>query len=272
MMVIEARPRQLGEYTVGRVLPHARRRLVGPFIFFDHMGPEDVVAGKANDILPHPHIGLATVTYLFEGALMHRDSLGSQRRIEAGAINWMTAGRGICHSERTPEDLRKVTYRIHGLQVWVALPLEAEEAPPEFHHHPAASLPMVERPGAAVRVLVGEAYGVRSPVKTYSPTFYVDAVLDPGASLALPDFPERAAYLVDERRMHVFEPGDDAVIHGPTRAILLGGDPLEGPRHIWWNFVSSRRERIEQAKDDWKHQRFPEIPGDDEEFIPLPED
>jgi redox-sensitive bicupin YhaK (pirin superfamily) len=283
--VLQSRPRDLGGFTVGRVLPSAVRRLIGPFIFFDHMGPAQLPAGKAVDIRPHPHINLATVTYLFDGEILHRDTLGSVQTIRPGAINWMTAGRGIAHSERTPVERRRTGSGLHGIQLWVALPTAHEETEPDFHHHPADTIPSSEADGVALRVLLGDAYGLRSPVRTLSPIFYVEAVIAPGKSLPLPrEHEERAAYIVDgsmqcgsERagagEMLVFARGTEATLtsENGARIMLLGGAPLDGPRHIWWNFVSSSQERIEQAKRDWKEGRFGKVPGDEQEFIPLPE-
>jgi redox-sensitive bicupin YhaK (pirin superfamily) len=283
--LIEARSRDLGGFVVGRVLPSAARRLVGPFIFFDHMGPADLAPGRGLDVRPHPHIGLATVTYLFEGEIVHRDSLGSHQPIRPGEVNWMTAGRGIVHSERTGPQSRRAGSRVNGLQLWVALPLAHEETEPEFHHHPAQTLPALELAGARVRVLVGSAYGETSPVKVFSPLFYADVAVPAGCELPVPDeHAERAAYVADgvvtcgneraERgRMLVFAKGAEVVLRATTdaRISLIGGAPIDGERHIWWNFVSSSEARIEQAKRDWKEGRFPKVPGDEVEFIPLPE-
>jgi redox-sensitive bicupin YhaK (pirin superfamily) len=277
------RPHDLGGgFTVRRVLPSARRQAVGPFLFFDHFGPVTAQPGDNHDVRPHPHIGLATVTYLFEGAMMHRDSTGVVQRIEPGAINWMTAGRGIVHSERTPEDLRSVTRRSHGLQLWTAVPSEREEDPPGFEHTPAEALPAVQLPGATVRVLVGTAFGASSPVKTLSPTVYLDIHLDAGARLTLPDIAtERGLYGVDQGfvldgqaippfEMVVLPPGSTPCLQADTaaRIALVGGDPL-GHRFMVWNFVSSSKQRIEQAAADWQAQRFDGVPGETE-FIPLP--
>lgn len=271
-----------GGFLVRRLLPAARRRSVGPFIFFDHFGPADEIPGVSHDVRPHPHIGLSTVTYLFEGAMMHRDSLGSQQLIEPGAINWMTAGRGIVHSERRPDHLREQRYVNHGLQLWTALPVDHEEDAPAFSHTPAAAIPHVRLGGAAVRVLVGEAFGVRSPVRALSQTVYLDVELPAGAHLQLPVLAaELALYVVEgevlvdaaavaARTMAVLRPQSaiiDAVEH--TRLVVIGGAALDGPRHLWWNFVSSRRERIVQASEDWAAQRMGHVPGD-AEFIPLP--
>jgi len=283
-MIIEARKRDLGDFSVARLLPSARRKLVGPFIFFDHMGPVTFAAGQGIDVRPHPHINLATVTYLFEGEIVHRDSLGSLQPIRPGAINWMTAGKGIVHSERTGPDTRKTGSRLHGLQLWVALPKAHEEAEPNFRHYPATALPELELRGARIRVLAGTAYDVASPVQTLSPLFYAEATVPAGGELPLPgEHQERAAYIVEgsvrcgaERveasRMIVFAPGSAPVLQAESaaRVMLLGGAPMDGERHIWWNFVSSSRERIEQAKRDWEEGRFPPVPGETE-FIPLPD-
>jgi redox-sensitive bicupin YhaK (pirin superfamily) len=282
--IIEVRARDLGGLTVRRVLPSTARQLVGPFIFLDHMGPVTLSPERSMDILPHPHINLATVTYLFEGEIVHRDSLGSQQTIRPGEINWMTAGRGIVHSERVALAYRQRRGQIHGIQLWVALPVAHEETEPSFHHHPAHTIPAIDDGGTRIRVLAGAAYGVESPVRTFSPLFYVDVEMSLGCELPLPDaYPERAAYLVDgvvrcgpERveapRMLVFAPGHEVVLRAESsaRLVLLGGAPIDGRRHMWWNFISSRKERIEQAKRDWKEGRFPKVPGDEDEFIPLP--
>lgn len=272
-----------GGFLVRRLLPAAARRSVGPFIFFDHFGPSREEPGVNHDVRPHPHIGLATVTYLFEGAMLHQDSIGSHQLIEPGAINWMTAGRGIVHSERRPESLRDTTYVNHGLQLWVALPREAEEAEPSFEHTPAAAIPELQLGGATVRVLVGEAFGQRSPVHTLAPTLYLDIQLPAGGRFELPPLaPEMALYVVQGELLldeHAV-PTQQMVVLGSesvslsasavTRVVVIGGAPLDGPRHIWWNFVSSRRERIAQAADDWQAQRLGQVPGESE-FIPLPE-
>jgi redox-sensitive bicupin YhaK (pirin superfamily) len=283
--VIDARKRDLGGFEVRRLLPSVARRLVGPFIFFDHMGPVAFARGAGIDVRPHPHIGLATVTYLFEGELIHRDSLGSHQAIRAGDINWMMAGRGIVHSERTSPERRQEGSRLHGLQLWVALPTTHEESEPSFHHHPGATLPERNQGGVRLRVLAGTAYGVTSPVETLSPLFYVDVAMASGSELPLPtEHEERAAYVVDgvlhcgaERaeagRMLVFAGGAKAILRAGevTRVVLVGGAPLDGSRHIFWNFVSSSQERIARAKRAWKDGRFPKVPGDEVEFVPLPE-
>lgn len=271
-----------GGLRVRRLLPAAQRRSVGPFVFLDHFGPARLEPDSQHDVRPHPHIGLATVTYLFEGAMMHRDSLGVTQRIEPGAINWMTAGRGIVHSERQPEDLRGQRYTNHGMQLWLALPAAHEEAEPGFSHTPAADIPVVQLPLAQVRVLVGQAWGVSSPVATFSPTLYLDMALQAGGELHLPALAEEMAlYPVDadlQAEGQVLPAHQLAVLRGPvhlrapqaTRCMLVGGAPLDGPRWLWWNFVSSRRERIVQAAQDWREGRFPAIAGE-HEFIPLPE-
>ena len=283
--VIDARMRDLGGFTVGRVLPSTARKLIGPFIFFDHMGPAAFPPGHGIDVRPHPHIGLATVTYLFEGEIVHRDNLGSHQPIRPGDVNWMTAGRGIAHSERTGPGPRQAGSRLDGLQLWVALPLQHEETAPEFHHHPARDLPSLAVAGAQVRVLAGAAYGVTSPVRTLSPLFHVDAALPAGCELPLPsEHEERAAYIVsgviecgNERaehgRMLVFTPGAPVALRAVSdaRVALIGGAPIDGERHLFWNFVSSSRARIEQAKRDWREGRFARVPGDEQEFIPLPD-
>lgn len=284
-LVITPRSRDLGEgFMVRRILPYAKRRHVGPFVFFDHMGPADFAPGHGLDVRPHPHIGLATVTYLFEGEIMHRDSLGVVQPIRPGDVNWMVAGRGIVHSERTRDELRRSGAALHGIQSWLALPQAHEETAPDFRHHPAASLPEIERPGARMRLIAGAAFGAVSPVHTFAPMFYLDVILDDEAVLPLPeDYEERAVYvaigmvMLDGERyeagsMLVLKPDShpQIVAQGPARLMLLGGAPLDGERHLWWNFVSSSKERIEQAKADWRAGRFAMVPGDPE-FIPLPE-
>jgi len=282
--IIAGRTRDLGGFTVARLLPAAARRRVGPVVFFDHMGPAAFAPGQGIDVRPHPHIGLATVTYLFEGEIVHRDSLGFVQPIQPGAINWMTAGRGIVHSERTGPELRAAGSRLHGVQLWVALPRAHEEAEPEFRHHPAATLPEIDVDGARVRVLVGSAYGAHSPVRSLAPLFYAEARLSADAQLTLPDaLDERAAFVVDgvvrcgaERieasRLVVFAPGSPVVLRAESaaRLMLLGGAPLDGDRQLWWNFVSSSTERIEQAKREWAEGRFAPVPGETES-IPLPD-
>ncbi len=284
-LVIQGRPRDIGELTVRRVLPSIKRRLVGPFIFFDHMGPADFAPGHGVDVRPHPHIALATLTYLFDGEIVHKDNLGNAQSIRPGDVNWMIAGRGIAHSERTGPELRRSGGRVHGIQSWVALPVRDEEREPSFEHHAGTALPRVSRSGVELRVIAGTAYEATSPVRVLSPTLYVAATLEAGAILPLPDeHAGRAAYVVEGSvgceggehapgTMLVFREGARAVLYAntPARVMLLGGAPLDGPRHIYWNFVSSSAERIEQAKRDWKEGRFPKIPGDDQEFIPLPD-
>lgn len=284
-LVVVPRVRDIGDgFLVGRALPHGKRQMVGPFIFFDHFGPVRHGPGQGMDVRPHPHIGLATVTYLFDGRILHCDSLGSVQPITAGAMNLMTAGSGIAHSERTPPEERKTGQSMLGLQSWIALPADREEIAPSFQHFSAQDLPTVADTGITARVIAGSAFGKTSPVQMVSPWFYVEVVLAEGHSAPLdPDHEERAVYLVDgavaiagERfeapALLVFRSGDRIAIRAErvTRMMFLGGTALEGPRHIWWNFVSSRRERIEQAKADWKAGRFPQVPGETD-FIPLPE-
>ena len=282
--VIEPRDRDLGGFSVRRVLPAARLRTVGPFIFFDHMDPAQFLRGDGVNVRPHPHIGLATVTYLFEGEILHRDSLGFEQPIRPGDVNWMTAGRGIVHSERTSAEVSATEHRVHGIQSWVALPLDDAETEPSFCHHPADSLPEITQRTTTLRLIAGSAYGHTAPVKTFSKMFYIDAPLPAGASVTLPDdHEERAVYVADGAvtiagdtytagNMVAVAPGADIAVEGieGSRTMLLGGEPIDGQRNIWWNFVSSSKERIEQAKDDWASGRFEKVPGDDE-FIPLPE-
>jgi hypothetical protein len=289
--VIIPRARDLGGFEVRRALPAPKRQMVGPFIFFDQMGPAEFVTGQGIDVRPHPHIGLATVTYLYRGRMHHRDSLGTDQWIEPGAVNWMVAGHGITHSERTDGAARAAPMSLFGIQTWVALPRGAEDSPAGFEHAGAAALPVLEGEGKEVRLILGTAWGARAPVKVASETFYADAILAPGAAIPLPDDHEdRGAYVVEGEvtvageifpagRMMVFRPGDRIGLKaGPqgARVMLLGGATLEGPRYIWWNFVASSKERIEAAKEawrqgDWQHGRFRLPPGDDAEFIPLPE-
>jgi len=273
-----------GGFMVRRLLPSAQQQSVGPFIFFDHFGPVTEQPGADHDVRPHPHIGLATVTYLFEGAMMHRDSIGSAQRIEPGAINWMTAGRGIVHSERAPDDLRGTAYVNHGLQLWAALPAEFEETAPAFSHTPADSIPEVFVDGAMVRVLVGEAFGKASPVKTFSKTLYLDVALAAGRPFTLPPLAaQMALYAVDGdllldgealamNTLATLSPGAAVRLSAstPTRLVVIGGDALDAHRFMWWNFVSSRKERIVQAGEDWAAQAMGQVPGETE-FIPLPE-
>jgi redox-sensitive bicupin YhaK (pirin superfamily) len=283
-ILISPRPHDLGGFSVRRILPYARRRQVGPFVFFDHMGPVEFAPGQGIDVRPHPHIGLATVTYLFEGSMIHRDSLGVVQPIEPGAVNWMTAGRGIVHSERSSADARRQGARVHGIQSWVALPREMEETAPAFQHHPADTLPRFSEAGVHMVLIAGSAYGHLSPVSVASPTFYLEVRMEPGAVLAITDeHPERAVYVAEgsaELEGESLEAGQMAVLaagrrprlqsRDASRVMLLGGAPLDGPRLIWWNFVSSSQARIDQARRDWKARKFAAVPGETE-FIPLPE-
>lgn len=282
--VIVPRARDLGGFSVRRALPSTQRRMVGPFIFLDQMGPAEFLPGTGIDVRPHPHIGLSTVTYLFEGDIMHRDSLGTEIAIRPGELNWMTAGRGIAHSERTPQELRTAGSKLFGIQSWVALSARDEEREPDFAHYAADEMPVLSGEGKDVRVVAGSILGATSPVRTSSPMFYADVALSRGASVPLDaDYGERAIYTVSGRieiagdafetaQLLIFRPGDRITItaRGDARFVMLGGEPMDGPRHIWWNFVSSSKERIEQAKADWKAARFDPVPGDSE-FIPLPE-
>ena len=285
-MVLLSRAHDLGGFEVRRALPARDRQMVGPFIFFDQMGPGEFLAGQGLDVRPHPHIGLSTVTYLFEGEILHRDSLGSRQPIVPGDVNWMTAGNGIAHSERTDPALRVHGNRLFGIQSWVALPRATEEMAPGFAHHPAASLPLLEDGGVRLRLIAGAAWSLVAPVAVSSPLFYADAVMAPGAAVPLPDeHEERAAYVLNGEvevvgdrfepgRMLVFRAQDRVALRaGPqgARLLLLGGAAMDGPRYLFWNFVASSRERIEQAKADWKAGRFAKVSGDEAEFIPLPE-
>jgi hypothetical protein len=284
--MILPRAHDVGGFEVRRALPAKEKQMVGPFIFFDQMGPGEFLIGKGLDVRPHPHIGLATVTYLFNGSILHRDSLGTQLPILPGDVNWMTAGSGIAHSERTDTALRAHTNKLFGIQSWVALPKAMEETPPAFVHHDAGSLPILDDNGVRLRLIAGDGWGIRSPVQTHWPLFYADATLEPGAVLPLPDqHEERGVYIVqgpvdvagtqfEAGRMLLFRAGDRLALRaGPAgaRLLLLGGAVMDGPRHIFWNFVSSASERIEQAKADWKAGRFGLVAGDEQEFIPLPE-
>jgi redox-sensitive bicupin YhaK (pirin superfamily) len=282
-LILEAKPRMIDGFSVGRALPSAARRSVGPFVFVDHMGPAALGAGQGLDVRPHPHINLATVTYLFQGEILHRDSLGNAQLISPGAINWMTAGRGIVHSERSPDAARIDGARVHGMQLWVGLPTRAEEQAPSFSHHSKSTLPEQGDGGVRMRVLAGSAYGADSPVPVSSPLFYVEVELAAGARLPLPsDHEERAAYVVTgdvkcgqtslaPRTLTVLVPGKGAELYArePSRVMLLGGAPLDGPRYMFWNFVSSSKERIEEAARAWKAGKFPLVPGDEHEHIPL---
>ena len=286
-LLIEARQRAVGGFFVRRALPSVQRKLVGPFIFYDHLCRVDFLPGQGLDVRPHPHIALATVTYLFEGAFLHRDSLGHAQRIEPGDVNWMIAGRGIAHSERTPPELRQSGGPLHGIQCWVALPQEYEELEPSFTHYPRQTIPRLSLPGVELSVIAGSAYGEQSPVRVLSPTLYCCAELAAGARLEVDaEHAERAVYVASgalslapdaaeygEGTLLVLPGQAPVVLHsrGGARAMLLGGAPLAGQRHIFWNFVSSSLERIERAKDDWRNGRFGKVVGDEQEFIPLPE-
>jgi redox-sensitive bicupin YhaK (pirin superfamily) len=280
-LLIPARPAalELDGPTVGRVLPYVRRRMVGPFIFFDHMGPAAFEPGRGMDVRPHPHIGLATVTYLFEGEINHRDSIGMFQPIRPGEVNWMTAGRGIAHSERTPDSVRATGSQLHGIQLWVALPDEHEEREPSFDHYGAEAIPQFEIDGTTVRLVAGTGWGRTSPVITFSPLVYAELHVAAGDAVPLcPEHRELAAYVVDgaldelpPRQLIVFKDGERPTLRATTSShvMLLGGDPV-GKRHIWWNFVSSSKERIEQAKQEWREGRFAKVAGDEVEFVPLP--
>jgi redox-sensitive bicupin YhaK (pirin superfamily) len=283
--VIVPRARDLGGFEVRRALPSGQRQMVGPFIFFDQMGPAEFLLGAGLDVRPHPHIGLSTLTYLFDGEIMHRDSLGTVMAIRPGELNWMTAGLGIAHSERTPPQLRQTPgTKLFGIQSWVALSREDEETAPGFSHYGAGEIPLVSGEGKTVRVIAGSILGKTSPVKTSNPMFYADVALSVGAAVPFdPEYDERAIYTVSGEldiagdifgpaHLLVFRPGDRITVkaHSDARFLMLGGEPMDGPRSIWWNFVSSRKERIEQAKADWRQARFGSVPGDPE-FIPLPE-
>lgn len=299
-----------GGFTVRRALPVPQRRTIGPFVFFDRMGPAGLEAGRGLDVRPHPHIGLATVTYLFEGSMLHRDSLGNAQLISPGEVNWMIAGRGIVHSERTPPEARRAPSRLSGIQIWVGLPRPDEEMPPLFTHHDAAQLPLLEHAGVRLRLILGTLAGARSPVQTLSPLFYADAQLAPGAMLELEAEHEERAVFVTEGSLHVegepFAAGRMLVLRsgrrvrlqaaqgampessataaaseapaaaasalapGGARVLLLGGAPLDGARYVWWNFVASSRERIQRAGEAWRERRFDPVPGETE-FIPLPD-
>jgi hypothetical protein len=283
--VIVPRARDLGGFEVRRALPAAARQMVGPFIFFDQMGPAEFMLTGGIDVRPHPHIGLATVTYLFEGEIFHRDSLGTALPIRPGELNLMTAGRGIVHSERETTEAKARTRRMFGIQAWAALPKENEEDAPAFEHFGVDDLPRIEGEGKRVRLIMGDMYGRRSPAAFPQPCFYAEAVLAPGAVLPLDaDYDERAIYVAsgeidiagvrfEAGRLLVFRPGDriSVLALSNARLMLLGGEPMDGPRHIWWNFVSSSKERIDAAKADWRAGKYPRVPGDAAEFIPLPE-
>ena len=282
--VITPQPRDLGGFEVRRVLPSIVRRAVGPFVFLDQMGPATFDAGKGVDVRPHPHIGLATVTYLLKGSILHRDSLGTVQAITPGAVNLMTAGRGIVHSERTAPEVRQHSHPLFGLQLWVALPGSSEEAPPAFAHYAADAIPQGEEANVRVRVVAGEAFGLRSPVESAVPMFFFDIALGAQGAISLPaNHAERALYLIEGHvavggvshapgQMLVLAPGREVVVRAlePARLVALGGEPLDGPRHLWWNFVSSSKDRIEQAKEDWRRNRFGLPVPQEHEFIPLP--
>ena len=282
-LVIEPVTKDLGEFTVDRLLPDKRRQRVGPFIFFDHIGPADFAPGSGVNVRSHPHIGLATVTYLFDGEMLHRDSLGFVQVIRAGAVNWMTAGRGIAHSEKVTEEILASGQRLHGIQVWVALPIESEEIEPRFEHYASEDIPAVDLEGANARVVIGSAYGLTSPVQTESETLYVELQIDAGASVELPRTEELAVFVIDgDIRIdgQAIPTGSLAVLVNDSTAtleatyrshvMLCGGATLPGERILWWNFVSSSRERMQQAKADWRDGRFDTVPGESD-FIPLPD-
>lgn len=284
-IALEIRPgtRDLGGFTVRRALPDRRRQRIGPFIFFDHMGPADFPPGEAIDVRAHPHIGLATITYLFAGEILHRDSLGYVQAIQPGAVNWMTAGRGIVHSEKVTDEVRASGQHLHGLQTWVALPTASEEIAPRFEHYPAEAIPKAAFSGVRATVIIGEAYGVRSPVATESETLYVELDFEAGTSVGLPETGELGVYVVsgrvavngatvEEGVLAALTPGLRGTLSAdaPAKVMLCGGAALEGERLIWWNFVSSSRKRMERAKHDWKEGRFDPVPGETD-FIPLPE-
>ena len=285
MAILRPHVKDLGGFEVRRLLPAFPHKMVGPFIFFDHMGPARFAPGTGVDVRPHPHIGLATVTYLFEGAIVHRDSLGTIQRVEPGDVNWMIAGNGIVHSERTAQEDRVAGAPLHGIQTWLALPLKHERAPAAFSHHPKAALPLIAEPGVEMRVIAGHAYGKRAPAQTYSEVLYVAAEMKAGGTIALPsEHEERGVYVVEgeiklggepiaPQHLAVRPEGGTVVIEAVTfaRIMLLGGAKMDGDRHIWWNFVASSRELIEDAKARWREQRYPPVPGETE-FIPLPGD
>ncbi|MDP4536308.1 pirin family protein [Alkalimonas collagenimarina] len=281
-LIIEPRPHDLGGFTVRRSLPVRERRSVGPWLFFDEMGAAEFAAGSGINVRPHPHINLATVTYLFEGEIFHRDSLGSEQPITPGDINLMVAGKGIVHSERERPEVTNRDHRLHGLQLWMALPEADEEIDPAFYHYPSAHIPATTINNVPVRVLIGSAYGVASPVKTFYQTLYIEAELQAGQSLQLPDSPERGLYVlsgqiqlqdsqVNAHQLVVLSAAEGVMITAsePSRIALIGGESI-GKRYMEWNFVSSRKDRIEQAKQDWQQGRFEKVPGDEKEFIPFP--
>jgi len=283
--VITPRAVDLGEMEVRRALPSKAGQMVGPFIFFDQMGPAEFLTDEGIDVRPHPHINLATLTYLFEGEIRHRDSLGTDMAITPGAVNWMSAGRGIVHSERTGDAQKRDGQRLFGLQTWLALPQHAEESDPDFVHHGAADLPILDAEGITMRLIAGQAHGQKSPLGALSETLYADVTLVPGARFQVePLYVERALYTISGEvevagqtyvpgQLLILHPGDAITVSSPRGAqfMVFGGEPMDGPRYIWWNFVSSRRDRIEQAQEEWRQGRFDSVPGDEEEFIPLPE-
>jgi redox-sensitive bicupin YhaK (pirin superfamily) len=283
--LLEPHTKNLGGFEVRRLLPGHPHKMVGPFIFFDHMGPAQMAPGTGVDVRPHPHIGLATVTYLFEGCLMHRDSLGTVVRIEPGAVNWMTAGRGIAHSERSPDEERPAGPRLHGIQSWVALPQAHERADPDFSHHPKATIPLITLPGVYMHLIAGTAFGRTAPTPTFSPMFYLAVEMEPGSRLELPfEHEERGIYAISgaidiegsalpARHLAVVPPNGSVHItaHSAARVMLLGGAALDGDRHIWWNFVASSREMIDEAAARWESGGFAQVPGETER-IPLPRD
>lgn len=281
-LVINPREKDLGGFAVRRTLPTSRQKTVGPWIFFDHMGPAEFEPGKGINVRPHPHINLATVTYLFEGEILHRDSLGSLQPIRPGDVNLMVAGKGIVHSERERPEVNATRHRLHGLQLWLALPEADEEIDPAFYHYPSAEIPQLDVDGVPVRVIMGQAYGTRSPVKTHAETLYIEARLKAGQKLLLPDAKERALYVVEGsaqsrsvplpcHTMAIFRQESGVEIEAKEDCLLalIGGEPV-GQRYVDWNFVSSRKDRIERARADWASGKFPLVPGDEEEFIPLP--
>lgn len=283
-MIIPSRTKDLGGFEVRRVMPYAKKRMIGPWIFFDHMGPADFAPGQGINVRPHPHVNLATVTYTFEGEIWHRDSVGTSGAVLPGEINLMVAGRGIVHSERTPPKLLETGQRLHGLQLWLALPKEHEEIEPAFYHYSREEIPGLDVGNVPVRILIGEAYGLKSPVKTFASTLYIEARLRKGDELELPAAQERALYIpkgelevggqvIEEHKMAVISEKKTVKVKAlkETFLALIGGEKMD-QRYIFWNFVSSRQERIEQAKRDWKEQKFPKVPGDEKEFIPLPND
>ncbi len=285
-LTIPPREADIGDLLVRRLLPYMKRRTLGPFIFLDHMGPKHYDAGHGLDVRPHPHIGLATLTYLFDGEILHRDTLGSHQAITPGAVNWMIAGSGIAHSERIDHAERVHANDVHGLQFWIALPKEFEEKSPEFEHYEASKIPVLESPGVRMKVIAGSAFGEHAPVKIHSPLFYVEVHMNAGRHIDLPpQYRERGLYLIDgnirvggedvmPHTLPVFLPDGTVRIEAvtDTHFVLLGGEPLPEKRFIWWNFVSSSQERIEQAKDDWAKGRFGDIPGDKNDALPLPPD